>query len=60
MKNYELLEQSARRAKEASSFNDYIAGTATKEYECYCQRAEENAQKAIKRLQGCDKFLTAA
>lgn len=51
MKNYELLEQSARRAKQVNSFNEYIAGSATKEYEAYCQRAEENAEKAIKRLQ---------
>jgi hypothetical protein len=44
------LEQNARRAKEAMSFSDYRAGSATSEYQEYCKEAEELAQKAKARL----------
>lgn len=44
------LEKNARRAKEANSFNDYKAGSASAEYQGYCQEAEKAAAWAIKRL----------
>jgi hypothetical protein len=44
------LEQNARRCKEANSFSDYKAGSATAEYNEYCQEAEEAATKAKERL----------
>ena len=46
----ESLEQTARRAKEACSFSDYRPGSATAEYNGYCQEAEEAAAKAKERL----------
>lgn len=48
---FESLEQSARRAKEASSFYDYKPGSATEEYLQYCKNADEIAQHAKERLQ---------
>lgn len=47
----QTLEQNARRAKEANSFSDYKAGSASAEYQGYCQKAEEAAAWAIKRLE---------
>lgn len=44
------LEQNARRAKEMNSYNDYKPGSATAEYNSYCQTAEETASKAKERL----------
>jgi len=44
------LEQNARRAKEAMSWNDYRPGSATAEYNAYCREAEEAARKAKERL----------
>jgi hypothetical protein len=45
-----MLEQNARRAKEANSFSDYKPGSATTEYQEYCKAADETAQKAKERL----------
>lgn len=46
----EVLEQNARRAKEAMSFSDYKPGSATAEYKEYCAKADEIAQHAKDRL----------
>jgi hypothetical protein len=44
------LEENARRAKEANSFSDYRAGSASAEYQEYCKEADEAAQRAKDRL----------
>lgn len=44
------LEESARRAKEMSSYSDYRPGSATAEYGEYCKEAEEAAARAKERL----------
>lgn len=44
------LEQNARRAKEGMSFSDYRPGSATSEYNEYCQEAEKVAEWAKSRL----------
>ena len=44
------LEQNARRAKDANSFFDYKAGSATAEYNEYCTGADEAANRAKERL----------
>lgn len=46
----ELLEQNARRAKEANSFSDYKPGSATAEYNACCVRADEAAERAKEKL----------
>lgn len=48
MKYYPINEETARRAKEMSSFRDYIPGTATAQYRSQVDRAAElaEAQKA--------------
>lgn len=40
---YPINEDAARRAKEANSFNDYISGSATKEYRQNVDKAKEIA-----------------
>jgi len=50
MKMLNVLEENARRAKEANSFSDYKPGSATAEYNEYCKAAEEAARKAKERL----------
>lgn len=47
---FELFEQHAKRAKEASGFDDYETGSATEEYVTYCKQAEEIAEQAKKQL----------
>lgn len=44
------LEQNARRAQESMSFRDYKPGSATEEYNAYCQEADEIAHKAKEKL----------
>ncbi|MEA4846629.1 MAG: hypothetical protein VB106_05275 [Clostridiaceae bacterium] len=44
------LEQNARRAKEANSFSNYRAGSATAEYNEYCKNAEDVATWVKERL----------
>lgn len=46
----QALEENARNAKHANSFYDYKPGSATSEYQQYCQNAEEIAQKAKDKL----------
>lgn len=45
-----ILEQNARRAKEAYSFSDYKPGSATAEYNSYCKEADELAAKVKEKL----------
>lgn len=49
--DFNQLERLARAAKEANSFRDYIAGTATEELNSYIAEAEETAAEAVKRLE---------
>ena len=51
MSELTMLEQNARRAKEANSFSDYREGSATAEYNSYCKEADEIAQAAKARLE---------
>lgn len=50
MVTFATLEENARRAKEANSFSDYKPGSATAEYQEYCNRADEIAKTAKERL----------
>lgn len=44
-KYYPINEQFARYAKELNSFSDYKQGSATSEYECYCNKVYDILEK---------------
>lgn len=43
--NYTINEETARRAKEAYSFDDYVKGSATAEYEAACKEVIELGER---------------
>ncbi len=50
MKLYEIDEKAAARAKEMTSFGEYVYGSATREYKIQCEKAALAAEKQKERV----------